>query len=157
MFWVKSCVKGEKLLIVDTVDNVEEWHSVSSIKNLLCATGIQIFGVKKEGTKFSFRAMEDPRDYLIRELKRFSKNFTPNKEHGYLSIRDFGNWEISDDDKREMEEEYGYVEDDWDWQVPDSSTGLFLEELMEQTYQNYGYKIFYEVGEKCWLYFTDTR
>lgn len=160
MYWVKSVAQPSvKLLVVDTKDGAEEWHDFEAVKQLMSATDIQIFGVKKVGTKYSVKALEDPRDFLLRQLKDLARRehygyFDSAKSSDSLDVRYFGHWEISEDDKREMMEEYGYIEDDWDWKIPTADTFDALSRLMKNIKDTYGYSFTFCAGEKEWISFS---
>lgn len=160
MFWVKSVMRSnEKLLIVDTSDKSEEWHDLRTVKQLISTGTVQIFGVAYLGNKWSIRATEDPRTFLLGELrvlarkKRYFGFDVDMDVPDYLAVRHFGNWEISQEDKQQMLEEYGEIEEDWDWKELTDDTDKAIRVLLDEIERQYGFTFIYEVGEKNWLYF----
>lgn len=162
MFWVKAVSESNgKLLIVDTSDKTEEWHDIRSVKALLELGTIQIFGVKMSKGRYLVSATEDPRAFLLGELKvlarreGYSRFDVDLSNPDCLAVRYFGAWEVSVDDKQEMIRDTGVVEEDWGWKVLTQSTANAVVALLSRIEQKYGYRFVYSMGEKEWLYFSD--
>ena len=86
----------------------------------------------------------------------FSGKFEETREDNgdiTLSIRNLGDWEVSDDDRNDPDYE-GEDFEDWDWEVPTEETRTKIKNIVESIKKETGRNVSVEFGEKNWTYFT---
>lgn len=90
------------------------------------------------------------RDSIFHDSLKFDTQY----EDGgiVLSIRDLGDWEVSDDDRYDPDHE-GEDFDDWDWKQPTAETHEKIVKVLKDIEAKTGVHVGYNAGEKNWAYF----
>lgn len=161
-------VVGKRAWIKDSKDGVVEPLSFEQIHKLT-KQGVKIQGVSKEGIHVYAKPTdyvvpykpEEVIDALLSKLKRTSSCDVGKKTDTTLDVRYWGDWEITEEDRQDCYNDYGYDPEevgDYDYETLCKSSEKQLREIIADLEKRFvQYKIEVQVSEKNWIMFRVRR